>query len=65
MQLGNMILAGRTQNEMKDTFGIVIFNAQDDGEAQSFMESDPSIQAGVMVGNVYPYAIALGKFENI
>jgi uncharacterized protein len=65
MQQGNMILAGRTQNDLKDTFGIVIFNAQDDDEAKSFMESDPSIQAGVMIGALYPYAIALSKFENI
>jgi uncharacterized protein YciI len=65
MHLGKMILAGRTQNEMKDTFGIVIFNAQDDEDAQKFMESDPSIVAGVMIGNLYPYAIALSKFENI
>jgi uncharacterized protein len=65
MNLGKMILAGRTQNDLKDTFGIVIFNAQDDDEAQSFMESDPSIIAKVMIGNLYPYAIALSKFENI
>jgi uncharacterized protein len=65
MHLGKMILAGRTQNDLKDTFGIVIFNAQDDDDAQSFMENDPSIQAGVMIGALYPYAIALSKFENI
>lgn len=65
MQQGTMILAGRTQNDLKDTFGIVIFNAQDDDDAQSFMENDPSIQAGVMIGALYPYAIALSKFENI
>jgi uncharacterized protein len=65
MQTGKMILAGRTQNELKDTFGIVIFNAQSDDEAQSFMENDPSIQSGVMIGTLYPYAIALSKFENI
>jgi uncharacterized protein YciI len=65
MHLGKMILAGRTQNDLKDTFGIVIFNAQDDEDAQNFMENDPSIMAGVMIGNLYPYAIALSKFENI
>ena len=65
MDTGRMILAGRTQNEMKDTFGIVIFNAPDDDDARSFMENDPSIQAGVMIGALYPYAIALSKFENI
>lgn len=65
MQLGKMILAGRTQNDLKDTFGIVIFNAHDDEDAQNFMDNDPSIIAGVMIGNLYPYAIALSKFENI
>lgn len=65
MELGNVILAGRTQNDLKDTFGIVIFNALNDDEAQSFMEDDPSIQTGVMIGTLYPYAIALSKFENI
>ncbi len=65
MHMGRMILAGRTQNDLKDTFGIVIFNAPDDEQAQAFMEQDPSIEAGVMIGKIYPYAIALSKFENI
>ena len=65
MEMGNVILAGRTQNDLKDTFGIVIFNALNDDEAQSFMECDPSIQSGTMIGKLYPYAIALSKFENI
>lgn len=65
MDTGRMILAGRTQNDLKDTFGIVVFNAQDDDDARSFMESDPSIQAGVMIGVLHPYAIALSRFDNI
>jgi uncharacterized protein YciI len=55
---GRVILAGRTQEPSKTTFGLVIFEAEDDATARSFMESDPAVAAGVMTATLHPYAVA-------
>jgi len=56
---GQLILAGRTQTELSTTFGLVIFNANDEVEALSIMNQDPSVIAGVMIPQLYPYSVAL------
>ncbi|NTW90884.1 MAG: hypothetical protein HGA35_02995 [Erysipelotrichaceae bacterium] len=52
-----LILAGRTTNE--DKFGIVIFEAETDEDAQEIMNNDPAILNGIMTGQLYPYRVAL------
>lgn len=56
---GIMILVGRTQNNDARTFGLAIFEAEDESAARKIMESDPAVQAGVMHAELYPYQIAL------
>jgi len=56
---GVMILVGRTQNSDESTFGIAIFEAEDESAAQMIMETDPVVRAGVMRADLYPYQIAL------
>lgn len=56
---GRVILAGRTAEPGDKTFGLVIFEAADDAAAQAFMESDPSVVAGVMTATLHPYKVAL------
>lgn len=56
---GVMILMGRTQNNDASTFGIAIFEAEDEPAARTIMENDPAVQAGVMRAVLYPYKIAL------
>jgi len=56
---GVMILVGRTQNKDESTFGIAIFEAEDDSAARAIMESDPAVRAGVMRAELYPYQVAL------
>ncbi len=56
---GVMILVGRTQNNDESTFGICIFEAEDESAARAIMESDPAVSAGVMRAVLYPYKIAL------
>ncbi|MCP4143466.1 MAG: hypothetical protein GY755_24800 [Chloroflexi bacterium] len=56
---GVMILMGRTQTEDETTFGIAIFEAENESEAQKIMENDPALSEGVMTANLYPYKIAL------
>jgi uncharacterized protein YciI len=56
---GVMILMGRTQNRDETTFGIAIFEAEDESAARMIMEADPAVRAGVMRAELYPYRIAL------
>jgi len=56
---GVMILVGRTQNRDESTFGIAIFEAEDDLTARAIMESDPAVREGVMRVELYPYQVAL------
>jgi uncharacterized protein YciI len=56
---GVMILMGRTQNNDESTFGIAIFEAEDESAAKKIMENDPAVVGGVMRATLYPYKIAL------
>ncbi len=56
---GKVILAGKTDEPDDTTFGIVIFEATNDAEAQEFMDSDPAIVGGVMSAELHPYVVAL------
>lgn len=56
---GELILAGRTMEPGDKTFGIAIFEAADEKAAQSFMESDPAVVAGLMTAELHPFAVAL------
>ena len=54
-----MILAGRTQNTDLSSFGIVIYNAENDEQANDVMKNDPSVMQGVTRGYCFPYRVAL------
>ena len=56
---GVMILMGRTQNNDESTFGIAIFEAEDEAAARAIMENDPAVKNGVMSATLYPYRVAL------
>jgi uncharacterized protein YciI len=56
---GIMILVGRTQNKDEATFGIAVFEAEDEATARQIMESDPAVMGGVMRATLYPYRVAL------
>ena len=56
---GTMILMGRTQNNDESTFGIAVFEAEDEAAARRIMENDPAVLGGVMTATLYPYKIAL------
>ena len=53
---GRLILAGRCQNE---PLGIVVFEAEDDEEANRLMHADPAVDAGVFDAEVHSYHVAL------
>ncbi|TMU88287.1 hypothetical protein FGG79_09370 [Bacillus sp. BHET2] len=56
---GVVILAGRTLNEEKNAFGIVVFEADGEDQARSFMEDDPVVKEGIMMAELFPYRVAL------
>ena len=56
---GVMILAGRTQNSDESTFGIAIFEAEDESAARTIMENNPAVTGGVMSATLYPFKVAL------
>ena len=60
-----MILMGRTQNSDESTFGIAIFEAEDESAARMIMEADPAVAGGVMRADLYPYKIALMRGQSI
>ena len=56
---GQVILAGRTRESANKTMGLVIFAATDEAAAREFMLGDPCVAAGVMIGTLHPYDLAL------
>ncbi|NRF69008.1 hypothetical protein HLB44_18605 [Aquincola sp. S2] len=58
---GRVILAGKTSEALDATFGLVIFEAEDEKVARQFMETDPAVAAGVMSATLHPYVLALQR----
>ena len=56
---GVVLLAGRTINTDFSSFGIVIFRAESDDEAESIVQNDPAVKHKVMRAELFPYRIAL------
>ncbi len=56
---GQVILAGRTPEAGDKTMGLVVFTADDEPTARAFMLGDPCITAGVMLGELRPFSLAL------
>lgn len=58
---GQVILAGRTEEALNKTFGLVVFEAESEAAARAFMEADPAIVAGLMTASLHRYAVALQR----
>ncbi len=56
---GVVLLAGRTLNTDLSSFGIVIFEAEDDAAAREVVRNDPAVQASVFRAELFPYRVAL------
>lgn len=61
IETGGLILAGRTREPGDKTFGIAIFEANDEAAAKKFMEEDPAVVAGLMTAELHPFAVALAR----
>jgi uncharacterized protein YciI len=60
-EAGQVVLAGRSSEPLDKTFGIVIFEADNEEAARAFMNADPAVEAGVMTATLHPYSIALQR----
>lgn len=56
---GVVFLAGRTLNTDASSFGIIIFEADNQEAAQVIVASDPAVSRGVIRAELFPYRIAL------
>ena len=56
---GVMLFVGRTQDNSPRTFGIAVFQAESQEQAQAIMNSDPAVRKGVMCAELFPFRIAL------
>jgi uncharacterized protein YciI len=51
--------AGRTQTADEHTFGVVIFYAKSNKDADQLVAFDPAIRNNIMSGKVYPFVTAI------
>ena len=58
---GQVILAGRSTESLDKTFGLVVFEAENEAAAKAFMDADPAVVAGVMTATLHPYSVALQR----
>jgi uncharacterized protein YciI len=58
---GDVIMAGRTSEALPQTFGLVVFEADNLAAATRFMQADPAVVAGLMTATVHPYFVALQR----
>ncbi len=61
IKTGQLILAGRTSESGDKTFGIAIFEANDEAAARKFMEEDPAVASGLMTADLHPFTVALER----
>ena len=59
LERGVVRLAGRTLVTSLDSFGIVIYQAEDEAAARAFMLADPAVAAGVFRAELFPFRTAL------
>ena len=58
---GSVILAGRTQEPLDVTMGLIVFEAADAAAAKAWAEADPAVAGGVMTVEVHPYEVAVSR----
>ncbi|MBN1424167.1 hypothetical protein JXA88_06400 [Candidatus Fermentibacteria bacterium] len=56
---GQVLVAGRTPTVDEGTFGIVVFEAESETEAERLMANDPAVLHGVMRAELWPFHVAL------
>ncbi len=60
-ETGVVRLAGRTLESGQQTFGIVVFTAASETEAQRLVDEDPAVREGVMNAELFSFRIAVDR----
>jgi len=55
-EVGIVLLAGPC---LDDTFGLIVFHAENDESAHAFMFNDPSVKKNVMMAELHPMRVSL------
>jgi uncharacterized protein YciI len=55
-EAGTLLLAGPCLDE---TFGLIVFRAENDEAAHAFMFADPSVKQNVMAAELHPMRVSL------
>lgn len=63
LEQGTVIMAGRTTTMDETAFGIVVFKAASEVEAEKLMLSDPAVAEGVMTAELHPFRVALANMR--
>lgn len=58
---GKVIFAGRTMEDGAHTFGIVVFEAKDQADAETYANADPAVTGGAMRVDTHPFAVVLQR----
>jgi uncharacterized protein len=56
---GTLILAGRTLNTDRSSFGIVLLDSESEEKARELMMEDPAVTAGVFTAELFPFRISI------
>jgi uncharacterized protein YciI len=56
---GTLILAGRTLNTDRSSFGIVLLDSEGEDRARELMMEDPAVSAGVFTAELFPFRVAV------
>lgn len=59
VEQGVVLMAGRTLNTDEKSFGIAVFVAASEAEADELMRKDPAIEQGIMKAELFPFSVAL------
>lgn len=54
---GKVLHVGRTEDPTFEGYGFVIYQAEDDVEAKTYMEDDPAVKGGQMTATFQAYKI--------
>lgn len=54
---GRVMLVGQTETVPQDNFGMLVFEAENQAEADEILNSDPAIARGIMVGKAFPFKL--------
>lgn len=60
---GKVLMVGRSDTDLKDNFGLCVFKAENQEEADAFAAADPVLKGNIMTAVVFPFKLLVVKEE--